>query len=62
MRRFFEAYVSQLDGRIGEDDQFGFCKHLNGMDMEGKRTFRSQTSGMTKVDCCGTLVSSGSAG
>ena len=28
--------------RIREGDQFGFYKHLKGMDVEGKRTFDSQ--------------------
>ena len=41
VRRFFEEYVSQLEGRIGEGDQFGFSKHLKGIDVEGKRTFSS---------------------
>ena len=41
VRRFFEEYVSQLEGRIGEGDQFGFSKHLKGIDVEGKRTFNS---------------------
>ena len=42
VQRFFEDYASQLEGRIREGDQFGFCKHLKGMDVEGKRTFNSQ--------------------
>ena len=42
VQRFFEDYVSQLEGRIREGDQFGFYKHLKGMDAEGKRTFDSQ--------------------
>ena len=42
VQRFFEEYVSQLEGRIREGDRFGFYKHLKGMDVEGKRTFNSQ--------------------
>ena len=42
VQRFFEEYVRQLEGRIQEGDQFGFYKHLKGMDVEGKRTFNSQ--------------------
>ena len=42
VQRFFEDYVSQLEGRIREGDQFGFYKHLKGVDVEGKRTFTSQ--------------------
>ena len=42
VQRFFEEFVSQLEGRIGEGDQFGFYKHLKEMDVEGKRTFNSQ--------------------
>ena len=42
VQRFFEDYGSQLEGRIREGDQFGFYKHLKGMDVEGKRTFSSQ--------------------
>ena len=42
VQRFFEDYVSQLEGRIREGDQFGFYKHLKGMDVERKRTFNSQ--------------------
>ena len=42
VQRFFEDYGSQLEGRIRADDQFGFYKHLKGMDVEGKRTFNSQ--------------------
>ena len=42
VQRFFEDYVSQLEGRIREGDQFDFYKHLKGMDVEGKRTFNSQ--------------------
>ena len=41
VQRFFEEYVSQLEGRIREGDQFGFSKHLKGIDVEGKRTFSS---------------------
>ena len=40
VQRFFD--VSQLEGRIREGDQFGFCKHLKGMDVEEKRTFNTQ--------------------
>ena len=42
VQRFFEDYVSQLEGRIREGDKFGFYKHLKGMDVEGERTFSSQ--------------------
>ena len=42
VQRFFEEYVSQIEGRIREGDQFGFYKHLKGMDVEEKRTFNSQ--------------------
>ena len=42
VQRFFEDYVSQLEGRIREGDQFCFYIHLKGMDVEGKRTFYSQ--------------------
>ena len=42
VQRFFEDYVSQLDGRIREGDKFGLYKHLKGVDVEGKRTFHSQ--------------------
>ena len=42
VQRLFEDYASQLEGRIREGDQFVFYKHLNGMDVEGKRTFKSQ--------------------
>ena len=42
VRRFFEEYVSQLEKRIREADQFGFYNHLKEMDVEGKLTFNSQ--------------------
>ena len=42
VQKFFEDYVSQLEGRIREGDLFGFNKHLKGMDVEGKRTSTSQ--------------------
>ena len=42
VERFFEEYVSQLEGRIRESDQFGFYNHLKGMDVERRRTFNSQ--------------------
>ena len=42
LRRFFEEYVSQLEKRIREGDQFGFYKHLKEVDVEGKMTFNSQ--------------------
>ena len=42
VQRFFEYYVSQLQGRIREGDQYGFYKYPKGMDVEGKRTFNSQ--------------------
>ena len=41
VQRFFKEYVSQLEGCIREGDQFGFYKHLKGIDVEGKRTFNS---------------------
>ena len=40
--RFFEDYVSQLEGHIREGDQVGFYKHLKGIYEEGKRTLNSQ--------------------
>ena len=59
--KFFEDYVSQLEGRIREADQFGFHKHLTGMDAKGKRTFNSRY--MTRrVDCCVIMPSSESGG
>ena len=42
VQRFFEDFVSQLEGRMREGDRFGFYKHLKEMDVEGKRTFKSQ--------------------
>ena len=42
VQRFFEDYVSQLEGRIREGDQFDCYKHLKGVNMEGKRTFNSR--------------------
>ena len=42
VERFFEDYVGQIEGRIREGDQFGFYKHLKGMNVEGKRTVDSQ--------------------
>ena len=42
VQRFFKDYVSQLEGRIREGDQFGFYKHLNGIGLEGKKTLNSQ--------------------
>ena len=42
VQRFFEDYVSQLEGRIRAGDQFSFYEHLKGMNVEGKRTFDSQ--------------------
>ena len=41
-QRFFEDYVSQPERRIREGGQFGFYRHLKGMDVEWKRTFNSQ--------------------
>ena len=41
VQRFFEDYVSQLEG-YPEGDQFGFYKHLKGLDVERKRVFNSQ--------------------
>ena len=55
VQRFYEKYVSQVEGRIRKGDQFGFYKHLDGMDVEGKRTYNSSTSGRRKVDYCGTV-------
>ena len=43
VQRFFEEYASQLEGRIREGDQFGFYKHLMGMDVEGKRNLTRST-------------------
>ena len=62
VQRFFEEYVSQLEGRIREGDQFGFYKHLKGMNVEGKRTLTRSTSGTRKEDYCGTLDSSENVG
>ena len=62
VQRFFEEYVSQLQGRIREGDQFGFYKHLKGMNVEGKRTLTRSTSGTRKEDYCGTLDSSENVG
>ena len=42
VQRFFDDYVSQLEGRIREGDGFGFYKQLKGMDVEGTRTFHLQ--------------------
>ena len=42
VQRLFEDYVSQLEGRIRDGDQFGFYKHLKGISVEGKKTFNSQ--------------------
>ena len=33
VQRLFDAYASQLERRIREGDQFGFFKHLKGMDV-----------------------------
>ena len=33
IQRLFEDYVSQLEGRVQEGDQFDFYKHLKGMDV-----------------------------
>ena len=41
VQRFLKDYVNQLEGRIRKDDQFGFYKHVKGMDVEQKRTFSS---------------------
>ena len=41
VRRFFEEYVSQLEGIIRESDHCGFYKHIQEMDVKGKRTFNS---------------------
>ena len=62
VQRFFEDYVSQLEGRIGEGVQFGFYKHFKGMDVEGERTLTRSTSNTRKVDCCGIMPSSASGG
>ena len=37
-QRFFEEFVSQLEVRIKDGDQTSFYKHLNGMDLEGRRS------------------------
>ena len=42
VQKFFEYYVSQLEGRIRKGDPFRFYKHLKGMDVEEKRTSNSQ--------------------
>ena len=42
VQKFFEDYVSQHEDGIQEGDQFGFYKHIKGMDVEGKRTFNLQ--------------------
>ena len=42
VQEFFEEYVRRLERRIQEGNQFGFYKHLKGMDVEGRRTFNSQ--------------------
>ena len=34
----FEEFVSQLEVRIKDGDQTSFYKHLNGMDLEGRRS------------------------
>ena len=62
VQRFFGEYVSQLEGRIREGDQFGFYKHLKGMDVGGKRTFNSQYIRDEEVGYCGTLDSSDDIG
>lgn len=41
VQRLFEDCISRLAGRIRGSDQFGFYKHIKGMDMEGKGTFIS---------------------
>ena len=42
VQRFFEDYVRQLEGCIREGDQFGFYKHVNGMDVKERKTINSQ--------------------
>ena len=42
VQRFFKYYVSQLDGHSREGNQFGFYKHLKGVDVKAKRTCGSQ--------------------
>ena len=42
VQRFFDEYVSQLEGRIREGGQFGCHKHPKGIDVQGKRTFNSE--------------------
>ena len=43
VQRFFEEYVSQLERPIREDDLVWFLREpINGMGVEGKRTFNSQ--------------------
>ena len=63
VQRFFENYVSQLEGSFRESDQFVFYKHLKGMDVEGKNTFTSQyTSTTRKVEWCRIMLSSACGG
>ena len=42
VRRFFEGYLSHLEGRIREGDQFDIYKKLKGVDVGGNGTFIPQ--------------------
>ena len=42
VQRFFEDYVSQLEGRIREGDLFAFYFYLKEIGVEGKRTLNSK--------------------
>ena len=41
MQRLFEEFVSQFEVRFKESDQADFYKHLNGMGIEGKVSYRT---------------------
>ena len=62
VQRFFEDYVSQLEGRIQEDDQFGFTNTSRGWMWKGRRRFTRSSSMMRKIDSCGIMPSSASGG
>ena len=62
VERFFEDYVSQLEGRIREGDMFGFCEHRKGMDLEGKMTLNSQHIKDEEVRLLRDMLSPGSGG
>ena len=42
VQRFFDYYIRTLEGSIPKGAQFGFYKHIKGMDVERKRTYNSQ--------------------